>query len=163
LLKKIDIPFKIVSGFRDDNPEHLQALRLEESIGSGFHKMIEGREQHYGLKPVIEGDFDYYKITFSTTPVKDTARDTVKLSTNQKRIIDEMKKEPRITVDEISNLLDINLRNTKKNMSKNILNIICNCGILQIYVLVTILDKGNEYDEKRKFKKYCYYCPCRPW
>ena len=25
--KKIDIPFKMVSGFRDDNPEHLQALR----------------------------------------------------------------------------------------------------------------------------------------
>ncbi|MBU4362260.1 hypothetical protein KJ813_06335 [bacterium] len=27
MLKKIDIPFKIVSGFRDDNLEHLQALR----------------------------------------------------------------------------------------------------------------------------------------
>jgi predicted HTH transcriptional regulator len=40
---------------------------LAESIGSGFHKMIEGWEQHYGLEPVIEGDFDYYKITFPTT------------------------------------------------------------------------------------------------
>ena len=97
-------------------------IRLAESIGSGFHKMIEGWEQHYGVEPVIEGDFDYYKITFPIIPVKDTvkdtARDTVKLSNNQKRIIDEMNKEPRITVDEISNLLDINLRNTKKNIAK---------------------------------------------
>jgi len=32
-------------------------VRLAESIGSGFHKMINGWEQHYGLEPVIEGDF----------------------------------------------------------------------------------------------------------
>ena len=141
--KKIDIPFKMVAaGFRDDNPEHLQALRealvnliihtdyfsrvnprirvfsnrfeffnpgslpkkieyileedfslprnpiiakifrfvrLAESIGSGFHKMIKGWEQHYGLEPGIEGDFDYYKITFPTVTEKVPEKLGVKL------------------------------------------------------------------------------------
>ena len=164
--KKIDIPFKMVSGFRDDNPEHLQALRealvnliihtdyfsranprirvfsdrfeffnpgslpkkieyileedfslprnpiiakifrfirLAESIGSGFHKMIEGWEQHYGVKPVIEGDFDYYKITFPAV----TGKVPEKLGENEVKIIELMKDNKYITAKELSEYIKI--------------------------------------------------------
>ena len=41
-------------------------IRFSENIGSGFHKMINGWNSKYNLKPIIESDFDYYKITFPT-------------------------------------------------------------------------------------------------
>jgi len=168
--KKIDIPFKMVAtGFRDDNPEHLQALRealvnliihtdyfsranprirvfsnrfeffnpgslpkkieyileedfslprnpiiakifrfvrLAESIGSGFHKMIEGWEHHYGLKPVIEGDFDYYKITFPTT------QKTVE------KILGAIKSNPKITQNELAEIAGLTRRGIEWNLSK---------------------------------------------
>lgn len=133
LIKNVDIPFKLKGGFRDDDPEHIQALRealvnllmhsdfysrgtfrirvfvdrieffnsgglpkqlefilkedftmprspiiakcfrflkLSEGLGSGFYKMINGWKNFYNLKPIIESDFDYYKITFSFKPQK---------------------------------------------------------------------------------------------
>ena len=39
-------------------------IRLSETIGNGFHKMIDGWKSYYQVEPVIEGSFDYYKITF---------------------------------------------------------------------------------------------------
>jgi len=39
-------------------------IRLSENIGSGFDKMINGWHYYYAQKPLIEEDFDYYKITF---------------------------------------------------------------------------------------------------
>jgi len=39
-------------------------VRLAESIGSGFHKMIKGWEQHYGLEPRIEGILIIIKLLF---------------------------------------------------------------------------------------------------
>ena len=42
-------------------------LRFSENIGSGFHKMINGWNFKYGVRPLTEGDFDFYKITFPTT------------------------------------------------------------------------------------------------
>jgi ATP-dependent DNA helicase RecG len=173
----IDIPFKMVSGFRDDNPEHLQVLRealvnliihtdyfsranprirvfsdrfkffnpgslpkkieyileedfslprnpiiakifrfirLAESIGSGFHKMIEGWEQHYGIKPVIEGDFDYYKITFPNVPKKLGE----KLGENEIKIIELMKENKYITTKELSGHIKISTTAIDKNISK---------------------------------------------
>jgi len=130
LLRKIEIPFSVKRGIRDDDPSHLQAIRealvnmlmhsdyfssvfpririftnrieffnpgalpkkidiilkedfsmprnpiiakifrfvkLAEDMGTGFHKMINGWYEFYQIKPGIEGDFDYYKITFPTT------------------------------------------------------------------------------------------------
>ena len=64
---------------------------MAESIGSGSHKMIDGWEQHYGLEPVIEGDFDYYKITFPTTTTQKTVGKTVE------KILDAIKSNPKIT------------------------------------------------------------------
>ena len=34
------------------------------------------------------------------------------------KILEEMKKNPKITADELSEILSINLRNTKKNIEK---------------------------------------------
>ena len=181
------------SGFRDDNPEHLQALRealvnliihtdyfsranprirvfsdrfeffnpgslpkkieyileedfslprnpiiakifrfvrLAESIGSGFHKMIEGWEQHYGLKPVIEGDFDYYKITFPVVTEKvpkklgiklgDKLGDKLgeKLGENEVKIIELMKENKYITTKELSGHIKISTTAVDNNISK---------------------------------------------
>ena len=172
--KKIDIPFKMVAaGFRDDNPEHLQALRealvnliihtdyfsranprirvfsnrfeffnpgslpkkieyilqedfslprnpiiakifrfvrLAESIGSGFHKMIDGWKQHYELEPVIEGDFDYYKITFPTT--RKTVEKTVE------KILEAIKKNPKITQNELVEITGLTRRGIEWNLAK---------------------------------------------
>jgi len=163
----------VTAGFRDDNPEHLQALRealvnliihtdyfsranprirvfsnrfeffnpgslpkkieyileedfslprnpiiakifrfvrLAESIGSGFHKMIEGWEQHYGLKPVIEGDFDYYKITFPTT------RKTVEKTVG--KILGAIKSNPKITQNELVENTSLTRRGIEWNLAK---------------------------------------------
>ena len=39
-------------------------IKLSETIGPGFHKMINGWETHYNIKPEISYDFDFYKIVF---------------------------------------------------------------------------------------------------
>lgn len=41
-----------------------RTIRLSENIGSGFHKMFSGWTAYYIKKPIVEGDFDYYKISF---------------------------------------------------------------------------------------------------
>lgn len=41
-----------------------RTIKLSENIGSGFHKMFKGWASYYKRKPKVEGDFDYYKITF---------------------------------------------------------------------------------------------------
>lgn len=176
---------KMVSGFRDDNPEHLQALRealvnliihtdyfsranprirvfsnrfeffnpgslpkkieyileedfslsrnpiiakifrfirLAESIGSGFHKMIEGWEQYYGLEPVIEGDFDYYKIIFPTVtenaPDKLGEKLGVRLGENEIKIIELMKYNKHITAKELSEYIKISTMAVDNNILK---------------------------------------------
>ena len=81
-------------------------VRLAESIDSGFHKMIKGWEQHYGLKPGIEGDFDYYKITFSTT------QKTVE------RILDAIKNNPKITQNELAEIAGLTRRGIEWNLAK---------------------------------------------
>ncbi len=143
LSRKINVPFSLRGGVREDDPPHMQAMRealvnliihtdyfsqasprirvfsdrieffnpgalpkkledilkedfsqprnpvlakafrylkLAENIGSGFHKMIDGWKAHYGLNPVIGGDFDFYKITFPTVAIrtKDKTEDKTK-------------------------------------------------------------------------------------
>ncbi len=69
---------------------------MAESIGSGSHKMIDGWEQHYGLEPVIERDFDYYKITFPTTTTQKTVGRKTMGKTVEK-MLDAIKSNPKIT------------------------------------------------------------------
>jgi len=181
LSPKIEIPFKIKNGIRDDDTPHLQALRealvnllmhtdyfspvnprirffsdrieffnpgglpkplkyilkedysqprnfyvakmfrflkLSEGVGSGFHKMITGWNQYYGVKPIIESDFDYYKITFPYTP-KTTQKITQKTTqkTTQKIII-LIKMKPEITRRELAEEIGITEDGIKYNLKK---------------------------------------------
>ena len=81
-------------------------VRLAESIGSGFHKMIKGWEQHYGLEPGIEGDFDYYKITFPTT------QKTVE------KILDAIKSNSKITQNELAEIAGLTRKGIEWNLAK---------------------------------------------
>ena len=179
--RKIEIPFKMVSGFRDDNPEHLQALRealvnlfihtdyfsranprirvftnrieffnpgslpkkieniieedfslprnpiiakifrfvrLAENIGSGFHKMIYGWKQHYDIEPDINGDFDYYKITFPTTQktVEKTTQKTTHKTTQ--KIIVLIKENPEISRKKLAEIIGLTEDGIKYQLKK---------------------------------------------
>ena len=206
LIKKVEIPFSIKRGVRDDDPSHLQALRealvnliihtdyfskasprirvfsnrfeffnpgslpkkieyilkedfslprnpiiakifrfvkLAENIGSGFHKMINGWDQSYGLKPIIEGDFDYYKITFPGTTAHKTVEKKQNLSReellallvekvgsklvekvgsklveNQLKIILLISEDEKITKNRMSEILNISNTAIDKNILK---------------------------------------------
>ena len=51
--------------------------------------------------------------------VKDTVKDTLKLlSDSEKRILEEISKNPKINAEKLSEFIGINLRNTKKNIAK---------------------------------------------
>lgn len=187
LMKSIDVPFKVTAGFRDDDPEHLQALRealvnliihtdyfsqassrirvftdrfeffnpgslpkkiefilkedfslprnpiiakifrfikLAENIGSGFHKMINGWKHEYNTKPIIEGDFDYYKITFpttTTTTTKTTSKTTTKEPNKEFQIIELIENNPHLTAEELASQVGISrdgVRYHLKNLKK---------------------------------------------
>ncbi len=186
LVKKVEIPFHVKKGFRDDDPSHLQALReglvnliihsdyfckanprirvftdrieffnpgalpkkiedilkedfslprnpvvakifrfirLAENMGSGFHKMIDGWSDHYEVKPTIEGDFDYYKITFQTeTKIKELGEKWSEkwsekgVTVRQMGILELLLNNPRISRREISERLGINQSAVQKHL-----------------------------------------------
>lgn len=176
LSMKVEIPFSLKQGIRDDDPPHLQAIRealvnllihtdyfslqnpririfsdrfeffnpgalpkkielilkedfslprnpviakifrfikFSENIGSGFHKMINGWNWKYHLKPVIDGDFDYYKISFPLTKSGTTTNTTTYTTTNtttnviskgeakEKEILDLIENNPYLTAEQI--------------------------------------------------------------
>ncbi len=70
---------KLLSTDNEADPEDKDEY-LAENIGSGFHKMINGWDEYCHLKPLIEGDFDYYKIVFPTTT---TTKTTIKTTTKK--------------------------------------------------------------------------------
>lgn len=57
------------------------------------------------------------KVTEKDT-VKDTEKDTVKLNKSQLRILEIISRDPNITIEGLSAKIHINIRNTKKNISK---------------------------------------------
>jgi len=187
LMKKIEIPFSIKQGVRDDDPPHLQALRealvnliintdyfsktnprirvftnrfeffnpgalpkkielilkedfslprnpiiakafrflrFSENIGSGFHKMINGWNKQYHIKPIIEGDFDYYKITFpvdksatGTKTVTYTGTKTVtKGDDKEKEILEIIENNPHLSAEEIGNLVNLTRRGVRYHL-----------------------------------------------
>lgn len=110
---------------------------LEEwlkNIGSGFHKMFNGWNKKYHLKPIIEGDFDYYKITFpkdkSGTTINTTTYTTAKTTTKgvdkEKEILEIIQNNSSLSVEQISGLVNLSIdgvryhiKNLKKNGRKN--------------------------------------------
>ena len=186
LSRKVDVPFSIKSGLRDDDPSHLQAIRealinllmhtdyfsqanprirvfsdrfeffnpgalpkkiefilkedfslprnpiiakifrfvkFSENIGSGFHKMFNGWKTHYGLNPLVEGDFDHYKITFPTTTTtitKTTSKTTTKKD-NEREILELVENNPQLTAEEIAAHIGITVHGVRyhiKNLKK---------------------------------------------
>lgn len=103
-------------------------LRFSENIGSGFHKMINGWNSRYKLKPLIEGDFDYYKITFPTTTTttsKTTTYTTSKTITKgedkEKEILELIENNPHLSAGEIAmqvNLTEDGVRYHIKNLKQ---------------------------------------------
>ena len=188
LIRKIDVPFSIKKGVRDDDPSHLQAIRealvnliihtdyfsrsnpririfinrfefynpgalpkeielilkedfslprnpivakifryirFSENIGSGFHKMINGWNAQYHLNPIIEGAFDYYKITFPTTLI--TTLITTPITTPKKvydkeqEILKLIANNPYLTKKDIADYTGLTIGGVKyhiKNLKK---------------------------------------------
>lgn len=189
LSKKVEVPFSIKQGIRDDDPPHLQAMRealvnllmhtdyfsrgnsrirvfsnrlefynpgalpkkiefileedfslprnpiiakmfrfvrFSENIGSGFHRMFRGWKEYYGFNPIVEGDFDYYKITFPTTRKttdKTTSKSTRKTTREdtEKLVLELLSNNPHLTADEIGHQLGLTeegIRYHIKNLKK---------------------------------------------
>ena len=90
------------------NKEELIFVKLAENIGSGFHKMINGWNSHYHLKPLIEGDFDFYKITFPTTTTQKTTQ----------KIIALIEENPKITRKELAEVTGLTEDGIKYHLKK---------------------------------------------
>ena len=71
-----------------------------------YIKMIDGWKQHCELEPAIEGDFDYYKITFPTT------QKTVE------KILDAIKSNPKITQNVLAEIAGLTRRGIEWNLAK---------------------------------------------
>jgi ATP-dependent DNA helicase RecG len=184
LSKKIEIPFSIQKGVRNDDPPQLQAIRealvnllihtdyfsksnpririfmdrfeffnpgalpkdielilkedfslprnpiiarifrfvkFSESIGSGFDKMIQGWKEYYKSKPIIEGDFDYYKISFPFNKTTNkTTNKTMNKTTNkiEDEIITLLKNNHTLSMFEIAQKLKITQANVQYYINK---------------------------------------------
>lgn len=105
-------------------------LRFSENIGSGFHKMINGWSKKYGIKPIIDGDFDYYKITFaynkegiSDTTTKTTTYTTTKTTTKgddkEREILKIIENNPYLSAEEIA----IQIKLTKEGVRYHLKNL----------------------------------------
>lgn len=92
-----------------------RVIDLAENAGYGFEKMFNGWLSYYSKKPVITEDIDNYKIEFYFDK---SNKDGIKLSQNQKIIINHIINNSSITADELSLLISINKRNIEKNLSQ---------------------------------------------
>ena len=68
--------------------------------------------------PIIERDFDYYKITFPTTTEKVPEKLGVKLGENEIKILELMKDNKYITAKELSEHIKIGTTAVDNNISK---------------------------------------------
>lgn len=99
-------------------------LRFSENIGSGFHKMINGWDKFYHLKPLIEGDFDYYKITFpkiksatGTKTVTYTGTKTVtKGDDKEKEIFELIENNPHLSAEQIADSVGLTRRGVRYHL-----------------------------------------------
>lgn len=91
-------------------------VKFSESIGSGFNKMIKGWKSYYKATPLIEGDFDHYKITF---PFNDSTNKT----TNKKKdfqglILGLLQNNPSLSMFELAQKLGITQTNVQYYINK---------------------------------------------
>jgi ATP-dependent DNA helicase RecG len=103
----------------------MQRMNLVEKVGSGIKRMKNAMRQYNVSGPRFETDDNWFTIIFSRTggkrqdTAKDTAKDTVNLlSENEKKLLSAFEANSRITAAAAAKILKINLRNTKKNITK---------------------------------------------
>ncbi len=180
--RKVEVPFSINEGIRNDDPVHLQAIRealvnllihtdyfnsgnarirvfvdrfeffnpgalpkkielilkedfsqprnpiiakifrfvkFSENIGSGFHKMFQGWKKQYHAAPVVEGDFDWYKITFplNRSIIKTTNKTAIKTN-KEGELLELVRNNTHLTVEELANLLGLTKEGVKYHLNK---------------------------------------------
>lgn len=88
--------------------------------------MFKGWEEFYKARPAVEYDFDHYKITFPLTKHQETANDrgladglADGLAENQRRMLDLVVADPRISKKKISEKLGISLTAVDKNKARH--------------------------------------------
>lgn len=74
--------------------------------------MFSGWNSRYNLKPIIEGDFDFYKITFPTTISGSTITKTIsktitKGEAKEKEILEIISNNPSLSVAQIAPLVKL--------------------------------------------------------
>jgi len=126
--------------------ERLEELELEDfevketktSIPKSSFEMVSafsntnGWKAYYEDEPVSLNVVDFYKIasplvkitkasekTMEKVGEKGVEKDTINLlSDNERTVFEEMQAHPKVTANELSEILNINLRNTKKIVEK---------------------------------------------
>ncbi|MBR9704860.1 winged helix-turn-helix transcriptional regulator [Candidatus Pacearchaeota archaeon] len=81
----------------------------------------------YYIKPIIDGDFDFYKITFPTTTTTTktttitTTKTVVRGEEKEREILEIIEKNPHLSVKEISNVVNLSIDGVRyhiKNLKK---------------------------------------------
>jgi ATP-dependent DNA helicase RecG len=107
--------------------EVFKEANIIEKYGSGIRRILEGFEKHKLLAPKFEEISNGFRVTaFKETikkdTIKDTKKDTISDTKNSREkeeiVLKKIKENPSITAEELSKILNINLRNTKKYLAK---------------------------------------------
>ena len=102
-------------------------------MGSGLQ--MKAQTKHFDervFESVTSGGGDFYKVTSPLVKIteasektrekvgeKNTINDIINLlSNNERTVFEEMQAHPKVTANELSEILNINLRNTKKIIEK---------------------------------------------
>ena len=89
--------------------------------------MIDGWKSQYGSEPMIESDFDHYKITFPLTEIMTTDKTTDKttdrttdkaLSDMEKAILDIIFADPGISQKEMAKRIDLSVDGIRYHTDK---------------------------------------------
>ncbi len=103
---------------RNNTIAHIfRTIRLSENIGSGFHKMFTGWTSYYSRKPVVEGDFDYYKIMFYLDKKQGVEGLVEGLVESQKKILELIAKNPRVSKEDMARSIGISTTAIDKNIA----------------------------------------------
>ena len=83
--------------------------------------MINGWDRYYHLKPLIEGDFDFYKITFPKIKSATGTKTVTKGDDKEKEILELIENNPYLSAEQIAlkvNLTEDGVRYHIKNLKK---------------------------------------------
>lgn len=99
-----------------------RTIQLSENIGSGFYKMFHGWTTYYAKKPIVEGDFDYYKIAFYLEKKQGVEKGVEKgveqLSSTQKIMLNLIKKNSSISKEALQKEGNLTKKAVEYNIEK---------------------------------------------